>query len=119
MTSAARVVFMSSADYGIVMPRRVSYSTYTFHDDVVYATIRSGARLLLFYATAKPRRHFGGTTRSRGRAAEVSPRSTCGVREQERVPASRMHAFEAFVTLSSLLFVELAYGTMHGTQKTE
>lgn len=83
--------------------------TFHFHDGRVKATFRCGARLLLLYATAKPRRHLSRTTRSRGHATQVSPRSNSGVHEQEACPASRMLDFERSVRVSSALVVELTW----------
>jgi len=92
MLSAAQIVFIPCGNYVVVMPRRGTFSRYILCDGVVYTTIRSGAHLLLCYATAKPRRHLCRMTRSRGHATDVSPRSNYGVHEQEACPASRLSA---------------------------
>ena len=109
MTSAARIVFVSCGNYVVAMPIPVLYSLYTFHDDVVYATIRFGASLLLFYETAKHRRHSSDMTRCGGHVPVVSPRSNSDVREQEACPASRMLDFEGSVRVSCILVVELTW----------
>ena len=108
MTSAARIVFVSCGNYVVAMPIPVLYSLYTFHDDVVYATIRFGASLLLFYETAKHRRHSSDMTRCGGHVPVVSPRSNSDVHEQEACPASRMLDFDRFCPVFvSILAVEL------------
>ena len=99
---------VASGGYVPARPRLNTDALYTLHDSVVYAAFTSGTSPLLSQSTARLRHQASGMTAGGGHATGLVAKPDYDAHEHERVPASRMLDFEAFVTVSSGPVVELA-----------